>query len=157
MSKDNKDENLKEEFINPIDKDKVAENPGTMPYAHTAGGAVIQPNEKGAIKNKSIQAMEAQTDKQMEQLYDQMKTLADQAKAIKERVEISRHIYDAEVGFEPIIGHIYYLYLKKNEKYQISLVRPDEWGKNPPYDYVSSVRLLADHTWEVVEEHIQEF
>ena len=27
-------------FVNPIDKDKVAENPGLLPYAHTAGGAV---------------------------------------------------------------------------------------------------------------------
>ena len=30
-----------EAFVNPIDKDKVAENPGLLPYAHTAGGAVI--------------------------------------------------------------------------------------------------------------------
>ena len=31
-----------EAFVNPIDKDKVAENPGLLPYAHTAGGAVIR-------------------------------------------------------------------------------------------------------------------
>jgi hypothetical protein len=38
-------------FVNPIDKDKVAENPGLLPYAHTAGGAVIRPEDKGKIRD----------------------------------------------------------------------------------------------------------
>ena len=144
------------EFINPIDKEKITENPGTLPYAHTAGGAVIQPNEKGAIKSKSIMAMEQQTERQMTQLYDQMKTLADQAKQLQNRTEISRRVYDADMGFQPVIGHVYFLYLRKNGQYVLSMVSPKEWGKNPPYEYVAQVTLLADHTWEVVNENVQD-
>ena len=151
-SKENKD------FINPIDKDKITENPGTLPYAHTVGGAVIEPSKKGVIKNKSIAAMEQQTNRQLKQLYDQMKVLAEQAKALQNRAEISRQIYESEMGFEPVIGHTYHLYIRKSEgKYVLSMIGPDEWGKSKPYDYVSKVSLLADHTWEILEENAQEF
>ena len=59
-------------FLNPIDKTKVAENPGLLPYAHTAGSAVIKPEDLGKLKGKSILAMRQQTDRQMNQLYQQM-------------------------------------------------------------------------------------
>ncbi|MBC7409710.1 MAG: DUF2452 domain-containing protein, partial [Arcicella sp.] len=61
-----------ETFLNPINKDKVAENPGLLPYAHTAGGAVIRPEDMGKIKGRSVLAMRQQTDRQMSQLYEQM-------------------------------------------------------------------------------------
>ena len=41
-------------FINPINPDKVAQNPGLLPYAHTAGGAVIKPEDTGKTKGRSI-------------------------------------------------------------------------------------------------------
>ncbi|MDX2302010.1 MAG: DUF2452 domain-containing protein [Microscillaceae bacterium] len=146
-----------EEFINPIDEDKVAQNPGTLPYAHTVGGFVIKPTEKGVIKGKSMAAMEQQTTRQLKQLYDQMKVLAEQAKALQQRAEVSRQIYEAEMNFEPVVGHTYFLYLRKNGIYVLSMVSPEEWGKKMPYQYISKVSLLADHTWEILDEHIQEF
>ena len=66
----------KDTFLNPINKDKVAENPGLLPYAHTAGGAVIRPEDMGKSKGRSITAMRQQTDRQMNQLYEQMEVLA---------------------------------------------------------------------------------
>lgn len=153
-----KKEDLKQkEFINPIDKDKITENPGTLPYAHTAGGAVIKPTEKGAIHGKSIAAMQQQTDRQLRQLYDQMKVLSEQAEALKNRAEVSRQIYDADMNFEPVIGHTYYLYLRKNGQYVLSMVSAEEWGKSIPFEYISKVSLLADHTWEVLDENLDRF
>jgi hypothetical protein len=146
------------QVVNPIDKTKITENPSTLPYAHTVGGVVIKPTEKGVIKGKSVAAMEQQTDRQMKQLYDQMQILAQQAQALQNRVEVSRMIYDAEMGFEPVIGHTYFLYIrKKNGKYVLSMIAPDEWGKSMPYEYISRVSLLADHTWDVLDENIQKF
>lgn len=145
-------EEITEEFINPIDEKKITQNPSTLPYAHTVGGAVIKPTKQGHIKGKALLAMEQQTDKQLAQLYDQMKVLADQAKAIQERIELSKQIYEAEMGFSPIIGHTYYLYLRKNGKYMLSMISPDEWGRNFPFEeFRGKVSLLADHTWEVLK------
>lgn len=139
-----------EAFFNPINPDKVAENPGLLPYAHTAGGAVIKPDDMGKVKGRSVLAMRQQTDRQMSQLYEQMELLAKQAKTIADRKEISERIYEATMGFEPIISEIYFLYEKEDGSDLMSLVAPEEWGRSFKYSrFLAKAQLLADHTWDV--------
>ena len=139
-----------EAFLNPINKDKVAENPGLLPYAHTAGGAVIKPDDMGKIKGRSVLAMRQQTDRQMNQLYEQMEVLARQAKLLAQRKEISERIYDAAMGFEPIINETYYMYEKDTGTDLLSLIAPNEWGRSFKYSrFLAKCLLLADHTWDV--------
>ena len=109
MKSKKKKEEPEQAFINPIDKTKVAENPGLLPYAHTAGGAVIRPTDKGRIKGNAMMAMYEQTDRQMHQLKEQMETLVKQAKSLQRRKEISEIIYRAALAFRPVVGHIYHL------------------------------------------------
>ncbi len=143
----------KSDFINPIDKDKITENPHNLPYAHTSGGAVIKPIDQGRVKGNAISAMEHQTDMQMDQIYQQMEVLAAQAKKIKARKEISEKIYLAEMRFEPLINHTYHLYQKDNSTHLLSLIAPDQWGRSKKsFEYVATVRLLADHTWDILEK-----
>ncbi len=142
-------------FVNPIDKDKVAETPGLLPYAHTAGGAVIRPEDKGRIRGNAMTAMYDQTDRQMEQLRRQMETLVNQAKSLNERMAISEAIYQAEIPFQPVIHHIYHLYQRKKDgAHVLSMISPEEWGPRMPYDFLASVRLLGDHTWEVLQGEV---
>ncbi len=139
-------------FVNPIDKDKVAENPGLLPYAHTAGGAVIRPEDKGRIRGNAMTAMYDQTDRQMEQLSKQRETLMNQAKSLNARMEVSEVIYQSDIPFQPVIHHIYHLYQRKTDgKHLLSMIAPHEWGRKAPYEHLASVRLLGDHTWEVLE------
>lgn len=145
-----KEEEKKEAFFNPIDKDKVAENPHLLPYAHTVGGAVIKPIDKGRVKGLAVSAMYEQTDMQLDQIREQIELLAQQAEHIRKRVEISEQIYLADTGFKPLIGHTYHLYQKKDESLVLSMVAPTEWGTKPPYTFLSSVRMLADHTWDIL-------
>lgn len=138
-------------FVNPIDKDKIAENPHLLPYAHTLGGAVIKPIDKGKVKGNAMAAMYEQTESSLDQIREQIELLAHQAKKIQDRVEISERIYQAEVGFEPKISHIYYLYERANGKHVVSMVGPKEWGKNLPFEFIAKVKLLADHTWDILD------
>jgi len=153
----NENEDVNQDFQNPIDAAKVTQNPSTLPYAHTVGGFVIKPTEQGQIKGKALAAMEQQTDKQRVQLFEQMQTLANQAKSLDVRTEVSRQIYDADIPFEPVIGHTYYVYRRESGQYLLSLIAPFEWGKKTPFQYLAEVYLLADHTWEVTNENIEEF
>lgn len=138
---------------NPIDKDKITENPSTLPYAHHIGGVVIKPVDVGRVKGRAMTAMVEQTNNQMDQIRQQIELLAQQAKAIQERVEISKEIYDAEMGFEPLIHHVYYLYEKDNGRFVLSMIGPGEWGRSKPFkQFRAKVKLLADHTWEVLED-----
>ena len=135
---------------NPIDKDKITETPGTLPYAHTIGGVVIRPEDIGKVKSNALSAMFKQTDTQLYQIKEQIELLAKQAKKIEERKEISIIIYSAKMGIDPLIGHTYHLY-KKSSDFVLSMVSPGEWGNQIPYDkFVASVKLLSDHTWEMI-------
>lgn len=138
--------------VNPIDKEKVAENPHLLPYAHTVGGALIKPIDKGRIKGRAVSAMYEQTDRQLDQLRQQFELLAQQAKDIQDRVSISEKIYLADIPFNPIINYTYHLYQKKDGKEVLSMVSPREWGPNIPYTFLATVRLLGDHTWEILEK-----
>ena len=146
--------NTEEEKLdfNPIDPDKVAENPHLLPYAHTVGGVQIKPIDKGRVKGRAVSAMYEQTDMQLGQIKKQIELLAQQAQAIHDRVEISEKIYQAEINFEPLIGFVYHLYERSNGAYVLSMVGPKEWGSKPPYQFIGTVKMLSDHTWEILEE-----
>lgn len=139
-------------IINPISPEKVAESPGLLAYAHTAGGAVIRPEDKGKITGRAVSAMREQTDMQLTQLYKQMQLLAEQATAIRNRVEVSERIYSAQMNFEPVVGHTYYFYQRKgqNSTDVLSMIGPTEWGRKFPFERcLATVRMMADHTWDV--------
>ena len=146
----------KEVDLSQIDLDrmreKTAEHPGLLPYAHTSGSAVVRPEDMNRTVARSLSAMDQQTDMQMDQIMAQMKLLADQAKAIQDRKRISERVYRAEMRFEPLIGHTYYLYQRSGSDL-VSLVAPHEWGRSARknVEWIASMRLLADHTWEILD------
>ncbi len=133
---------------NPIDKDKIAENPHLLPYAHTVGSAIIRPLDKGKIKGLSMKAMYQQTEDKLTQIKEQVETLIQQAHEIHNRIDISEKIYEAQYNFKPIIGNTYYLY-RNEASYVLSMISPDEWGANLKYEFISEATLLADHTWKI--------
>jgi hypothetical protein len=140
----------KTEFINPIDKDKITETPHLLPYAHTVGGSVIKPIDRGRVKGLAISAMYEQTNMQLDQIRKQVELLAEQAHQIHRRVEISERIYQCEMSFKPLISHTYHLYTRKDGTEFLSMVGPNEWGRKSTVEFQATVKLLADHTWEVL-------
>jgi hypothetical protein len=147
---------MNEDFINPIDPDKITENPGTIAYPHHAGSALIKPEDQGKIKGRALSAMEHQTDMQLGQIYEQMQLLAEQAKKLNDRKSISEFIYTAEIRFEPLINHLYHLYQKENGSYLLSLIGPEQWGRSKTnFTFCATVKLLADHTWDIVAKNTE--
>ena len=134
-----------------IDPDKVTDAPGLLPYAHHVGSAIIKPLDKGRTKGLAMSAMYEQTGTQLSQIKEQVELLIAQAQRVHDRIAVSESIYGAEVGFKANIGQPCYLYERANGQRVLSLVSPEEWGKKPPYTYVASVKLLSDHTWDVLE------
>ena len=142
-----------EEFINPIDKDKITETPGLIPYPHTIGSPAFAPNQEGAIKKTAIRVMEEQCHTQMDQIREQIALLAKQAEKIKTRMETSKAIYGANMAFEPLAGETYFLYAREKDSFVLSMVGPKEWGRKIPFKhYVATVKLLSDRTWEILEK-----
>lgn len=148
--------------VDKIDLERMEEmttpNPGLIEFPHTVGAAMVKPEDKGKIKGRSLSAMYEQTDMDMQQIYDQMQLLAKQAKTIQNRVEISERIYQASMSFEPLIGKVYHLYVRKDNTDILSLVGPKEWGRSKPFEkFIATVKLLADHTWDILEKGEERF
>ena len=135
-------------------KEKTADLPGLLDYAHSVGGFAVVPTEKGVIRGRALKMMEGQTQRQMDQIFEQMKLLAKQANGLKERAEVSMQIYNADINFDPVLGEIYFLYEKKDGVRTLSLIGPDEWKKEMPFkEFIAKVQLLADHTWDILESN----
>ncbi len=138
---------------NPIDKDKIAENPSTLAYPHHVGSSAFELVDTKRNKSLDLSAMQDQTDMQLQQIKTQMELLAKQAREIQQRKELSELIYRSKMSFKPEINHVYYLYQNKDGIPVLSLVGPQEWGKSKAYPvFLHAVRLLADHTWKI-ESH----
>jgi hypothetical protein len=119
-----------------------------LPYASSVGSVAIRPTKEGVIKHKALSAMEEQTNMQLDQIRQQIELLAKQAQEIRKRKELSLMIYEARLSFKPQIGHVYHVYERKDGSHMLSLIAPNEWGGAGPFkQFISSVRLLADHTW----------
>lgn len=119
-----------------------------LPYASSVGSVAIRPTKEGVIKHKALTAMEEQTNMQLDQIRQQIELLAKQAQEIRKRKELSLMIYEARLSFKPQIGHVYHVYERKDGSHMLSLIAPNEWGGAGPFkQFISSVRLLADHTW----------
>jgi hypothetical protein len=120
-----------------------------LPYASSIGSVVVRPTREGVIRHQALSAMEEQTDLQMNQIREQIELLVKQAQQINKRKELAHLIYNAKLNFRPLIGQVYHLYQKKDESYLLSMISPEEWGggSGPYKQFVTSARLLADHTW----------
>ena len=142
----------KNKKVNPIDIDHTTDKPSSLQYPHHRGSMAVTPTKEGQVRSNALAAMEQQTGMQMQQIQEQIELLAKQAQDLKNRQELSLKIYDAKMSFKPLIGHAYYLYQKENSSYILSMVAPNEWGKNLPWnEFEGKVQLLADHTWMIVD------
>jgi 23S rRNA maturation mini-RNase III len=122
-----------------------------LPYASSVGSVMVKPTEEGVIKHKALQAMEEQTNMHLDQIRQQIELLARQAQEIRKRKELSMMVYQAKLNFQPVIGHVYYLFQKTDDTHILSMVSPKEWGGNGPFkQFIAGVKLLADHTWQEV-------
>lgn len=143
------------EIINPIDPDTITESPGLIPYPHTIGSPAFAPNNQGAIKSRSMKAMEEQSNMQLGQIKEQITLLARQAEALQKRVDVSKAVYSAEMAFQPLTGETYHLYAREAQQFVLSMIGPEEWGRKIPFrHFIATVKLLSDHTWDVLRTEI---
>ena len=119
------------------------------PIPLSVSSPVIKPENKGKIKASAVETMQKQAQQQIGMLRKQADVIMSQVREIEARLEVSYSIYEAEMKFTPKIGENYHLYENRGQKI-LSFISPKEWGERMPYDnFLATVLLLADRTWEV--------
>lgn len=125
------------------------------PIPLSVGSVPIKAEDKGKIKANAVQAMHHYAQQEMDMLKKQADLIMQQVREIEERLKISEQIYQSDIRFTPVVNQVYHLY-KKEDYFTLSLIGPGEWGrKAKPLEYVASVRLLGDHSWQVLQKSNQ--
>lgn len=119
-----------------------------LPYAHMRGGFPVKPEDVGRAKGLAVTAMEEQVQIQLKQIYGQVETLAQQAKEIRTRADISYKIYQCDMKFVPVIGQTYHLYEDSKGNPSLSMIPPEQLGPLRK-KHLATVRQLHDHTWDI--------
>jgi hypothetical protein len=106
----------------------------------------------------------------LELISDQIKALQAQARKVLEDARRDVELSHAKCNFQRRPGRTYHLYKKKpgdrekvtnlpnhpadtlqGEEVFFSMLSPNEWGGNPPHEYLDSYRLEYDMSWTPVE------
>jgi hypothetical protein len=68
---------------------------------------------------------------------------------------ISSLVLTAKFCFKPVIGKNYFLYARERD-WTLSLIAPEEWGKNTPGNFVANCCLRPDMTWHMDVSELKE-
>jgi len=121
------------------------------PIPLSIGSPVIRPEDRNQIKTNAVEAMHHYANQEIGMLKRQADLIMEQVREIESRLHISEQIYQSDIRFTPVVNQIYHLY-EKDDHFLLSLIGPDEWGRSKnSRKYVASVKLLGDHSWDVIK------
>ena len=127
--------------------------PSFAPIPLSVSSPSIKPEDRKLIKAQAVEAMHLKAQQQINLLKRQAALIMEQARELEERVRISQQIYEATMRFSPSMGMIYHLYRRQDDEVILSLVSPEEWGQKFPFKhFIATVKLLADHTWDILQK-----
>ena len=77
---------------------------------------------------------------------EQVRFLQDQARRVLEEAQRDQEINHMACNFKRIPGKLYYIYKRPNGKTYMSMISPEEWGKDAP-EFVAAYKLEHDMSW----------
>lgn len=125
-----------------FDKESQSYSASLLPYGTNIGAPRITETGVVAWKNTSIANFNHTFSNKIESLKKNYQQLINE-------YQLNEMIYHAKINFEPIVGHVYHLYVDKNEDERfLSLIPPSSWKA----EHLGSFRLNHEKTWELVAE-----
>jgi hypothetical protein len=122
-----------------------------VPYALDRGAPKFELIDVKSKKDQNYNLATQQAHAEFENLKQIADVINKQAQQIKERLEITELVYNAERSFTPVVGAVYWIIkdTKKNN-IQIVVLGPKDWSAGAPnyYEYLYKVKYLANGLWE---------
>merc|ERR1712212_231909 len=122
------------------------------------GFQLVCPEESGKIRSQfdlvelagEIQTADkftrATAGSKLSVIAEQVRFLQEQARKILEEAQKDKEINHMACNFKRIPGKLYYIYTRPNGKNYMSMISPEEWGKDCP-PFVAAYKLEHDMTW----------
>lgn len=111
--------------------------PRELTYGSNLGAPAIKIDNVAGWKLANIQDVNNEFQARYEELMSE-------SRKIKEEYEWNELLYSAvEYTFQPIIGKVYHLYMRRNKTLFLSIIDPNSWDM----EYVASFRLDSTNKW----------
>ena len=123
------------------DEETQKYNANILPYGSSVSAPVIKIEDISSYKQRNVQKIQKKFNKKYQELVDEYNNLVDE-------VKLNQIVYESKFSFEPIIGHIYYLYYGDDGKYFLSLIEPEMLNQ----EFVLSVELNSEHKWVLIKK-----
>merc|ERR1719163_524958 len=81
---------------------------------------------------------------------EQVRFLQAQAQKILEEAQRDKEINHLACNFKRIPGKVYYIYKRASGKNYMSMISPEEWGKDCP-EFIAAYKLENDMSWTPFE------
>ena len=120
---------------------------GLIPYPHHRGSQVIRREDFEA----PIVKIEVGNNEKLKILKKQADLIVSQVEGIMRNEQFTKEVYSYDMRFEPITGQTYHVYEKRGLGERcLSILSPSEYRDLDKYnlDYIMSVKLRADDSWE---------
>jgi hypothetical protein len=122
--------------------DSVPETGGSgnfLPYPVSRLGAKIVPQDLTHFKSRGIGRVERELQQELVELRERYLSVID-------AFNWNKLIYEAQFGFEPVIGETYHLY-EVDGRHHLSMIEPEQWHQR----WIGSFRLNSDARWQVAK------
>lgn len=103
--------------------------------------------ELAAELEQADRLLHGKTNAQLELIAEQIRQLQSQARDILDKANKDMKLHKARCNFSKVPGKVYHLYQAASGELQFSMLSAEDWGGNPPQEYLGSYRLEADMSW----------
>ena len=84
---------------------------------------------------------------QLKVIVEQIRHLQSEARKVLEKGQQDQELHHAQCNFIRKPGKTYYLYKKPGGQTYFSMLAPEEWGGQPPHEFIAAYKLEADMSW----------
>lgn len=107
-----------------------------LTYSSNVGAPAIKVEDIKGWKQNQANKVNKQFKKKYEELKEEFEKLVDE-------VNWNEIVYSSQYSFQPHIGEIYHLYIRKDNSMFLSIVHPSSWSQ----DYIGSFQLDSTQKW----------
>ncbi len=132
--------------------DNVAGPARSVPYGSSRLAGPITLVDTAAEIERASNGITRQASAQLEVIAQQIRQLQQAAKDVLAQARRDLDLHAAECRFRRIPGETYHLYRRSNGTLCFSIVSPQDYGEQPPHEFVGSYRLEYNDSWTPVDE-----
>jgi hypothetical protein len=111
-------------------------NSKSLTYGTSVSAPAIKMDDVASWKEASV----VKVNHQFKTRYDE---LVEEARKLADEYNWNEIVYTASYSFQPVIGQMYHLYMKKDESLFLSLISPSEWKQK----FIASFKLDSTEKW----------